>query len=214
MKLYLSSYRIPNITALQDLLGARFADIRVAHIPNSKDYYIKRVKDIVSKEVVAFIQSIGFLNVETIDLQDHRNEQSLKETLQKFDLIWVAGGNTFCLREEMQKSGFENIIFDLLEEGIAYVGESAGSIVAGNSLKGIEFVDNPNFAKTAIWKGMDLTPQYILPHAGSESFGQAIEKAKAQYADNSDIIELTDQQALVVNGDSNQIVEGTDNAAL
>lgn len=214
MKLYLSSYRIPNITALQNLFDVQLKDVRVAHIPNAKDYYVRRVKNIVSNEVVTFIKSIGFVNVETIDLQDHRSEQVLKEKLQKFDLIWVAGGNTFCLREEMRKSGFENIIVDLLEEGVVYVGESAGSIVAGNSLKGIEFADNPEFAETVIWKGMNLLPHYILPHVGSESFGEAVEKAKELHADNSDVVELTDQQALVINGDSRQIVEGFDNATL
>lgn len=215
MKLYLSSYRIPNIAALQDLLGTDFSNVRVALVPNAGDYYADRARAIKIRDNITNLKSIGFNRVEAVDLQEYRDKDILKKVLSDFDLIRVSGGNTFCLREEMRKSGFEDIIHELLDSGIVYAGESAGALAAGNSLKGIEAADNPEFAEQIIWEGLNIIPNFVLPHVGSDYFGEAVEKAKLAHQENpSEIIELTDQQALIIDGDKNEIVEGTDNETL
>lgn len=66
------------------------------------------------------------------------------------------GGNTFSLRYEMKRSGFEGAIRQLLDDGIVYGGDSARALVAGLSIAGIESVDRPEFAEEIINEGLGL----------------------------------------------------------
>ena len=55
--------------------------------------------------------------------------------LELKDIIFVEGGNTFYLLKAMRACNFEKIIRKLLKEGKVYIGASAGSIVAGKTIK-------------------------------------------------------------------------------
>src|SRR4051812_3073619 len=106
MKLYLSSYRIPDLKVLTDLVGKPAAKIRVALIPNAKDYYASRAKRVKTRQMEDYLRGLGF-TVHVVDLSNKFTAAKLYSRLCEFDLIWVHGGNTFCLREAMQQSGFD-----------------------------------------------------------------------------------------------------------
>jgi dipeptidase E len=207
MKLYLSSYRVPKLDDLISLVGISAKRTQVALIPNAKDYYVKHVRDIKIRDTSQYFQGLGF-NTDVVDLVDFDNATNLKNKLDKYDLIWVMGGNSFILRYEMRRSGFETIINDLLQDGKVYGGSSAGAIVAGNSLHGIEFADNPEFAETVIWDGLKLIDCFILPHVGNQDCSEAIERARESHKNDKTLLELSDQQAIVVDGSKMKIVEG------
>ena len=63
-----------------------------------------------------YFQNFG-MTVNVVDLREYDNSEPLSNELRKSDLIWAAGGNTFCLRYEMKRSGFEGCIRELLTEG-------------------------------------------------------------------------------------------------
>ena len=204
MKLYLSSYRIPETSALEDLLEKPLSKTSVALIPNAKDYYAERAWNYKVQSYVGYFASLG-MSVDVVDLRDFSESESLGNALKKYDMIWAAGGNTFCLRYEMKRSGFEKCIHKLLAEGRVYGGDSAGAIVAGVSLRGIEEADEPEFAPEVIHEGMGLVPHMILPHIGNPEFAGAMEQAKAVNSEHS-TIELTDAQAAVFDSDDFEIV--------
>lgn len=206
MKLYLSSYRIPTPRDLIDLIGKEKKDIKVALIPNAKDYYAERPRSLKIHDVVKDFEEIGLNDIEIVDLREYKDPRKLFEILKDYHLIWVAGGNTFILRHEMEKSGFDEAIRKLLAKGIVYGGESAGALVAGNSLRGVEFADDPEFAEKVISKGLNLTPHFVLPHIDSADFGSAIEQAKDAHKHDSSMILLKDTQALVINGEKEKVV--------
>lgn len=206
MKLYLSSYRIPAPDELISLMGKKTVETKVAVIPNAQDYYIDRVRRIKIQDVTAYFETQGFFDIHIVDLREQRTIIELKRELQQHNLIWVMGGNTFCLSYEMDRSGFSKIIKDVLDSGVVYGGESAGAIMAGNSLKGIEFADPPEFAEQIVWDTLNLVPNFILPHADNQAFAKAIDQAREAHKGDPTIIELADNQALVVNNDGNKIV--------
>ncbi len=199
MKLYLASYRIPTPDKLKALLGREFADTKVAIIPNAQDYYIERARQLKIRDVTSYLSDLGFHDITTVDLREFSDPQKLKNKLRQHDLIWVIGGNTFCLSYQMQRSGFSKVIKDVLEQGTVYGGESAGAIMAGNSLKGIEFADNPEFAEKIVWETLNLTDHFILPHADNPNFAAAIQKTHTLHKNNKSMIELNDNQALASN---------------
>lgn len=198
MKLYLSSYRVPKPQELFELLLKPPAGCRVAIIPNAKDYKLPDERKLKLDELTADLQKLG-LESDVVDLRDFSEGEAVYEALYPYDALWVAGGNTFVLRYEMRRSGFDSIIVKLLHAGLVYCGESAGAIVAGPTLRGSEVADEPELAKEIIWEGLGLTDKIIAPHADSLDFPGYIDHMKNLYKDSDQVVYLNDDQAFVVN---------------
>ena len=205
-KLYLSSYRIPTPRDLFELVGAEPEDIRTAVIPNAKDYYAERARKVKIQETTDYLQSLGLAS-EMVDLRDFSQLRAMRHKLEGFDLLWVMGGNTFCLRHEMRRSGFEGVIGRLLQEGLVYGGESAGAVAAGTSLRGIEEADEPRFAERKIEEGLGLVPHFMLPHADNEAFSASAEEARKIHGATGKLLELKDSQAAIFSGGEVTLVE-------
>lgn len=193
MKLYLTSYRVPNPDDLFSFIGGRPEDIKVAIIPNAKDYYATRARDYKINEIVNYWQSLG-ASPKVFDL-NATNESTLKIELPKYDLLWLTGGNTFCLNYAIHKSGFNKVIKEVLKHNVVFAGESAGAIVAGTSLKGVELADEPEFTDKPIYTGLCLVPYTIIPHSDNEMFAESNVATKKLHK-TSEIIEITDSQAI------------------
>lgn len=208
MKLYLSSYRIPSPGVLFELVEKKPEAIKTAFITNAWVYKTLDEYELSLKEAKDYFLTLG-LQAEAIDLRSYDNPEELKAKLTSFDLIWSNGGNTFILLYEMKRVGFEGVIRELLDEGKVYGGESAGAIVAGTSLKGIEFADEPELAKEVHWDGLGLINKAILPHADSPDprYVERVPEFRKQYSDNPDnLIVLNDNEAYVVDGNTAQKV--------
>jgi dipeptidase E len=211
MKLYLSSYRIPTPDDLADLIGKPLRGVTVALIPNAKDQYIQRVKDIKVGYMVSYMQDLG-MDAAVVDLQEYDNAQALQEALSGYDLIWVMGGNTYMLRYEMRRSGFDTIIRPLLEKGAVYGGDSAGALAACESIAGVESADNPDFAEELVKDGLGLVPYMVLPHVDNPEFSPMLPLFR-QAHEGKEIIELKDSQAVIFDGDNHRVVTGEQGAA-
>jgi dipeptidase E len=193
MKLYLSSIRIPVPEELSKLVGKSLTSISVALITNAKDYYTKRPKDFTVNDLVRYMQELG-LKVDIVDLRDYSDAEVLKNKLADYDLIWAMGGNTYMLRYEMRRSGFDKIIKDLLDKGVVYGGDSAGALVAGSSIAGIESADEPAFAEEIIEDGMNLVPFVVMPHIDNPEFVDVMPIVEGLH---KDMIKLKDSQAVI-----------------
>ena len=198
MKLYLSSYRVPTPDELLGLFLKPPAGCRVAVIPNAKDYKPPEERKLKLDELKEDLAKLG-LESDVVDLREFSDSETLYDALYPYDAVWVAGGNTFVLRYEMRRSGFDAAARKLQGAGIIYCGESAGAIVAGPTLRGSEIADNPEFAKEVIWEGLGLTDKIIAPHADSPDFSGYIENMKKLYEGTDEVVYLNDDQALAVN---------------
>ena len=209
MKLYLSSKSIASPDELAKLVGKNLDSISVALIPNSKDFLAERARNFLINEFMTFMQQLG-LNVEIVDLREYSDVNKLKEKLAGYDLVWAMGGNTFNLRYEMRRSGFESIIRELLEVGVVYGGDSAGATVAGISLQGIEFADKPQFAEEIITEGLNLVPYFFLPHVDSPAYAHIVPAFDDLHKGSENIIKLKDSQAFIADGDSHRLINPDD----
>jgi dipeptidase E len=205
-KLYLSSYRIPAPQDLEGLLGKPLRETSVALISNAKDYYAPRAKDFTVGKLVAYMEQLG-MSVEVIDLRDYSDANAVQQALADHDLMWAMGGNTYMLRYEMRRSGFDRIIAALLESGVVYGGDSAGALVAGQSIAGVESADEPAFAEEYIAEGLNLIPYVVLPHVDNPEFTDVLPIFRETHQDK-EIIELKDSQAVIFDDDELRIVAG------
>lgn len=205
MKLYLSSYFLGSEPA-------KFAELfgdnkKVAIIMNAADIYGPTQKPDYLNGEIAALGKIG-LNGEELDLRNFFGDPSgVAEKLQEYGGIWAMGGNSFTLRRAMRQSGFDAVAPAMIRAGsLVYGGFSAGSVVACETLRGIELVDNPEelpegYDAPVIWEGLGLYDKSIAPHFKSDHpESTAIDKVVAYFETNNlPYVPLRDGEVIVVN---------------
>ena len=201
-KLFLSSAGIVPETkqAFLDLLdrdpsGMVVAFIPTAAYPELNKSYVKLATD--------QIESLG-MKVKTVDLVGE-NKDSLYQKLEDADIIWVNGGNTFYLLDQIKKSGFDTIIRKLLDEGKIYFGVSAGSYVACPTIEAAKWkhLDDPDVVNAKNLDALSFVDFLIIAHYEDVYKQAVVDGAKTT---KQKVIVLTDQQAIVVNGEEIKIV--------
>lgn len=66
------------------------------------------------------------------------------EELKEFDAVFVSGGDSTVLCREMVRTGFDCVLKQAVNDGLVYVGISAGSMyAAGNLNDGLKIIPNP-----------------------------------------------------------------------
>lgn len=126
-------------------------------------------------------------------------------------VIWVGGGNTFYLLQEVRRSGFDEFIAGKIAAGTPYVGTSAGSIILAPNIECIRFADDPAQAPhLASFDGLGLFPLVTFAHFDNPDFREIYRKILFHALDNGvDFITLKEKQFIVVNGDSWKIISAT-----
>jgi len=212
MRLYLSSYKLGDKP--ETMLPLISDNKRTAVIANAQD---SKSADSRAERMQQEIDSLAALGLqpEELDLRDYFGKTAdLSEVLKDFGYIWVRGGNVFLLRKAYKQSGFDNLIVELLRaDKVAYGGSSAGVCVLAPSLRGIELVDPKDevaegYDQKVVWDGLGIldysvAPHYRSDHPESEDIEKCVEYFKAN---NIPYKTLRDGEAIVVNGDQEDIV--------
>ena len=75
--------------------------------------------------------------IECVDCaNDNKPIEEFERPLATAECIWVTGGNTFFLWHHMRRRGLHNMVRQrVLNDGCLYVGQSAGAIVAGATIR-------------------------------------------------------------------------------
>jgi dipeptidase E len=138
-----------------------------------------------------------------------KSEQEVAEDLSAIQVLFVAGGNTFYLLSQARKCNFEKIVKKLLENGVVYIGSSAGSIIMGPDIELVKNLDEPAKAKDLKdFAGFGIVDFVVLPHWGSPSFAEGYAKSKSLLENEKrKIVFLTDEQYVVVGGRGYQIIK-------
>lgn len=143
------------------------------------------------------LEKLG-LNICLLDISvAESNEITAK--LQNSDIIYIGGGNTFYLLQELKRSGADKLIKEQVLLGKAYIGESAGAVVAAPCIDYIEDMDKrdaaPNLRDCS---ALDLVDFYPLPHMNSFPFKKASRKIAGKYSNSLPIKAMTNNQAICV----------------
>jgi peptidase E len=174
-------------------------DITVGFITTAYKYKLEQDPGYINRDLQIMREEMGF-NVQEIDIEG-KTESEIMKLLELKDVIFVAGGNTFYLLCAMRKCNFEKVIKKLLKWGKVYIGVSAGSIVAGRTIKtaGWKNADKNNVGLKNL-KGLDLVPFDIFVHyqpEHAEIIRAQIKNPKKRF---KNLRILTDDQAILVQG--------------
>lgn len=128
-----------------------------------------------------------------------KNQNQLEKDLAPYDVLFVAGGNTFYLLYQAQQSGFLQLISNP-DNHKTYVGSSAGTILVCPDIATFGEIDDPTVVPDLqSTKGAGLINYLVLPHWGNSIFQQGYEKEFVLlYQSNYPAVLLNDNQYLVV----------------
>ena len=148
---------------------------------------------------ISKLKSMGF-EVTQIDLTG-KNETELENLLIDKDIIYVEGGNTFVLLDEVNKSGFAKVLDKLLDKGIIYLGVSAGSYIACPTIDMCDSKENIPGLK-------NLTALNLVPFLMSVHYNRPKYKKIRDGVLNSKypVKILSDDQALLIQDDKVKLV--------
>lgn len=135
------------------------------------------------------------------------SEETVREKLEKNDMIFLGGGNTFFLLQELKRSGADQIIAREAAKGKLYIGESAGAIAACPDIGYSAEMDEPGKApELADYTGMGLVDFYVVPHLGHPDMGPAAKAIIETYSSKLDLKVIDDHQAILVEGNKVSIL--------
>lgn len=174
------------------LLNKPTRQIHLIFIPTASrtEHELKYVE--ASRQELA---DLGITNITTLNL----DRKITADEINGADVIYVCGGNTFYLLQKIRESGLDQLLpsFDGL-----YVGVSAGSIVVGPNIE----VSGPwdkNGVNLSDTTGMKIVNFAAIPHYQRKD--QTVVEDLKNRADY-EIMELTDNQAVLVENDEKKII--------
>lgn len=158
------------------------------------------------EEETSTLESLGMM-VDVLEVSS-ASYDSIVNSLTKNDVIFVGGGNTFFLLQELRRSGADQILIREVEKGKLYIGESAGSIISCPDIGYCAEMDSPEKAPDLIdYAGLNLVDFYIVPHLGNAEMGEAAEKAVEKYSSELELKAITDEQVILVEEGRVEILE-------
>jgi len=111
-------------------------------------------------------------------LQSAHQQANLQKAIEKADAIFVGGGNTFRLLKILQDLELIEPIRQKVKSGAPYIGSSAGSNVAGPTIKttkDMPIVEPRSFDSLGLVP-FQISPHYLDPDPASTHMGETQEE--------------------------------------
>lgn len=196
-KLFLCSSFADVAPILSKFVSTPLKGKTVAFIPTASihEEYTQYVED--GKAALA---SLGLVVKELEITQCDRTE--IAQVLNDCDFIYISGGNTFFLMQELRRTGTDKLLTEQVEKGKLYIGESAGAMIAAPNIEYAKKMDDyvtqtPNFKD---FRGLHIVNFYPVVHFKEFPFEEETQ-AIVQENNQLPLKPITNQQAIAVVGD-------------
>ncbi|MBC2603503.1 peptidase E [Puniceicoccus vermicola] len=176
--------------------GKRVTFIPTASLVEDVTFYVEAGKAALEKMSL----TVDELEISTATIQE------IESKLQNNDYIYITGGNTFFLLQELRRTGAGRIITEQINSGKIYIGESAGSIVLSPNIEYIKDMDDFTAApKIESFSSLGAVEFYPVPHHTNFPFKEAAERIISTYGGKLDLCPIRNNQAIIVNGDKFEV---------
>lgn len=135
---------------------------------------------------------------------------AIKKAIQAVDGVYVAGGNSFYLMQQIQLTKSASIFRNAVKAGKLYISTSAGSVAAGPDIYPVHTLDRMKEApKLKGHKGLGLVDFVVLPHWGSGHFKNSyrLKRLADNYNTKYKLILLNDYQYMQIEDGWYRMVE-------
>lgn len=194
-KLFLSSSFKDVATLLssfeENLEGKRVCFIPTASVVEKVVFFVKSGKKALEKfGLIVDELELSTATVEEIELKITRN-----------DIIYVTGGNTFFLMQEMRRTGADKLIIDEINTGKLYIGESAGAVITAPNIEYVSSMDSPKKAPDLDnFNSLGLVDFYVIPHYTNQPFKKITHKIVEDYASKLNLQPISNNEVILVEG--------------
>lgn len=145
-------------------------------------------------------------NLTELDFSVEKKDKIIK-ILEATDLLYISGGNSFFLLQEIEKKDLKEVISEKISRGMIYVGESAGAIISAQDIEYSALMDDQskaqNLKSTA---ALGLISKYIVPHFGEIPFVESAQAVVDKYTD-LDLLLMDNHTAVLYQDDEINILE-------
>lgn len=187
-------------------------------IPNLNDYLdipLQKAKILYITTGTTKVDDVSFLrrhlervaernlNYTSYDIEG-KSETEISKTMDDYDVIHLEGGNTFHILKTIYNTNFDKILKKRLDEGMNYIGTSAGSYVMTPSIITATWNDR-GFDRCRLedFTALNYIPYILKAHYTKERRQSILDNAQGL---KWPLKILTDNQAIAVNGDNYQLI--------
>ena len=159
---------------LRDFLGRTPKVVFVPYALHEQESYTARVR--------ARLAPVGY------EVEGLAANSSAAVVVARADAIFVGGGNTFRLLKALYDFDLLDAIRSRVAAGVPYVGSSAGSNVAGPTIRttnDMPIVQPPSFNALDLVP-FQINPHYLDPGPGSTHMGETREERIQQFLEEND----------------------------
>ena len=150
------------------------------------------------------LQKCGLI-VDELEISTATKEK-IASTIQKNDYIYVTGGNTFFLLQELKRTGADKVIAEQINSGKVYIGESAGSIVLACNIEYVKDMDDFTAAPNiGTFSSLGMIDFYPVPHHTNFPFKESVESIISSYEGKIELCPISNTQAIAVRGDKFEV---------
>jgi dipeptidase E len=203
-RLFLASYFTGSAKLFVEFTQNTCSDKKVVFIPTAS----------VPEKVTFFVdsdkKSLEKLGLIIDELEVSKASQDeIENKITNADYVFVAGGNTFFLLQELKRSCADKLIIDHIKKGKIYISTSAGSIIVSKNIEYVKYMDSPTVAPglNNNFSALGIIDFYIVPHCTNFPFKKSAEKIIAEYSEKIDLRPIHNKQAIIVKGNQAEIVE-------
>jgi dipeptidase E len=202
-KLFLSS-SFQDVTNIftefeKDLIGKSVTFIPTASIVETVTFYVTSGKKALEK--------MGLI-VDELEVSTASTDE-ITSKIKQNDYIYVTGGNTFYLLQELKRTGADRLIIDEVNAGKLYIGESAGSIVTSPNIEYAKGMDSEKEAPDLDnLDALGLVDFYTVPHHTNQPFKKAAQSIIDTYSATLPLSPISNHDAILVRGNNLEIKRG------
>ena len=202
-KLFLASSFSEVASLFPKFAGEEIKGKRITFIPTAS--LVEEVRFYVDDDRKAF-EELGII-VEELEITT-ASPDKISEILNRNDYIFISGGNTFYLLQELRRKGADTLITEQIRAGKLYIGTSAGSIIL---CPDIEFVKEMDYNHTApelqSFTGLNIVDFYILPHYLDFPFEEITQNIVKKYGKKVDLRPISNKQVITIAGNRIEILK-------
>jgi len=162
----------------------------IPYAKKDRDSYAKKVKERLEKE--------GFT------VKSVHSSSNPEKSILKAEAVFTGGGNTFLLLNELYKNNILEPLRERILEGMPYLGSSAGSNIAGLTIKttnDMPIIYPPSFKALAVVP-FQINPHYIDPLPDELQAGETREERIKEFHEwnEAPVVGLRQEAILLIKG--------------
>lgn len=171
-----------------DVKGKTVTFIPTASVVEKVNFFVKSGRTALEK--------MGMI-VDELEISTASSDEIINKLTQN-DFVYITGGNTFFLLQELGKSGADKIIIEQVEHGKVYIGESAGAMVVSPDVEFAQVMDSVKKAPELVdFHGLGIVEFYPVPHHTNAPFKKAVEKIIDTYGLKILLKPISNNQAIL-----------------